>query len=128
MHLPLGRFRRLDKLEELRWNQHMTAFVLLAETWRGFDEGIAVNDLERTMMTGTKIALAAVLLMGVASTAQAGPDRGHDDPQRGGYHIGPFGQWLGGPSYRWRGYYSYGYAPAPYYYYRHYRGWRYRDY
>ena len=42
------------------------------------------------MLTKTKIALAAVLLVGVASVAQAG---GRDDADRsGGFRVGPTGQ------------------------------------
>jgi hypothetical protein len=76
------------------------------------------------MMTKTSIALAAALLLGVASAAQAGPDRGPEF--QGGYHIGPLGQWFGGPAFR-RGYYSYGYAPYGAFTYapRHYRMHRY---
>jgi hypothetical protein len=81
------------------------------------------------MLTKTTIALIAAVLIGVASTAQAGPDRGRDE--RGGYHVGPLGQWFGGPPVRRYGYvysapyaYSepygaygaYDYAPADGYY------------
>jgi|HubBroStandDraft_6_1064221.scaffolds.fasta_scaffold1835125_1 hypothetical protein len=42
------------------------------------------------MLTKSKIALAAVLLLGVASVAQAA---GRDDADRsGGYRVGPTGQ------------------------------------
>jgi hypothetical protein len=74
----------------------------------------------------TKIALAAAIVLGAAAAAQAGSK---DDfcAQCGGYHIGPLGQWFGGPPFR-RSYwgpgpfaYDYGYAYAP----RHHRYWRY---
>jgi hypothetical protein len=70
----------------------------------------------------TKTALAAALVLAALTTAQAKDDF-RDEPT-GGYHIGPLGQYFGGPVYRsrgYRGYYGYGYAPR---YYRH-RHWRY---
>jgi hypothetical protein len=42
------------------------------------------------MLSKTKIALAAVLMLGLASAAQAGS---RDDPETsGGYRVGPMGQ------------------------------------
>ena len=57
---------------------------------------------------------------------RVGVSRDENGGNTGGYHIGPFGQWLGGPAfrpfywgYRYRGAYAYG----PRYRYRRY--WRY---
>ena len=50
------------------------------------------------MLTKTKIAIAAAVVLGMASAAQAGSK---DDPESaGGFHIGPMGQFLGAPSAR----------------------------
>ena len=64
------------------------------------------------MLTKTTIVLATAVLLAVASAAQAGSDR--DREQRGGYHIGPLGQWFGGPAYAYPygAYATYGYAPG----------------
>ena len=81
------------------------------------------------MLTKTKIALAAALLLGAASAAQAGAK--DDAGTQGGFHIGPMGQFLGAPSARttsprWRAYEqrtginAYAFVPG----YRH-RMWRY---
>ena len=66
------------------------------------------------MMTKTKIALAAALLLGVASAAQAA-DR--DDGYAGGFRVGPTGQSFEGanPVYHpslARGAYASGRVPA----------------
>jgi Spy/CpxP family protein refolding chaperone len=54
--------------------------------------------MEMAMLTKTKIALAAALLLGAASAAQAGSK---DDPEStSGSHIGPMGQFFGTPSAR----------------------------
>ena len=66
------------------------------------------------MLARTKIALAAaVIIFAAAPAAQAGDNGGHED--RNGFHIGPLGQYFGGPFYRpfhhrsWgRGAYAYG--------------------
>lgn len=80
------------------------------------------------MLTKTKIALAAALVLGMASAAQAGSK---DDPNSsGGFHVGPMGQFFGAPSARtasprWRlyerrhGMNAYAFVPG----YRH-RVWR----
>jgi hypothetical protein len=48
------------------------------------------------MFTKTKIAVAAALVLGLASAAQAG---GRDDADpSGGYAVGPVGQSFNGPS------------------------------
>jgi hypothetical protein len=82
--------------------------------------------MEITMLT--KIALAAALVLGAAAAAQAGSK---DDycGNCGGFHVGPLGQWFGGPAFRprywgYRRYHrDYGYAFVPryerhWYYYR----------
>ncbi len=46
------------------------------------------------MLTKTKLALAAALVLGAASAAQAGKDGPSD--QTGGYRVGPLGQSLSG--------------------------------
>ena len=49
------------------------------------------------MLAKTKIALAAaVIIFGAASAARASD--GHED--RNGFHIGPLGQYFGGPFFR----------------------------
>jgi len=77
----------------------------------------------------TKIALAAALVLGAAAVAQAGSKNDNGGVNTGGYHIGPMGQWFGGPAfrprywgyrYRYRG--AYAYEPG----YRRY--WRYERY
>lgn len=50
------------------------------------------------MLTKTKIAIAAALVLGVASAAQAGSK--DDAESSGGFHIGPMGQFFGAPSAR----------------------------
>jgi hypothetical protein len=69
----------------------------------------------------TKAALATALVLAALTTAQAKEDW-RDQPS-GGFHIGPLGQYFGGPAYRWRGYYHYGYAPRQY---RHRHWWLHR--
>jgi hypothetical protein len=71
----------------------------------------------------TKLALAVVLALGVASAAQAGSKDDNGGNYNGGYHIGPWGQWFGGPAFRLRGYRGfYGpFAYAP----RYHRHWYY---
>ena len=76
----------------------------------------------------TKIALAAALAIGAASLAQAASRDDNGGNTSGGYHIGPMGQWFGGPAFRprywgygYRRYTPYGYAYAPGYR----RYWRY---
>jgi hypothetical protein len=75
-----------------------------------------------------KIALAAVLALGAASVAQAGSRDDNGSNTRGGYHVGPMGQWFGGPAFRTRhwgysgyAYERYGYDYVPGYH----RYWRY---
>jgi hypothetical protein len=46
------------------------------------------------MLTKTKIAVAAVLMLGAASAAQAGSK--DDADYGGGYKVGPLGQTFGG--------------------------------
>jgi hypothetical protein len=77
----------------------------------------------------TRIVLAAALVLGAAAVAQASSGRDENGGSHGGYHISPFGQWLGGPPYRplyWGYYYpgAYEYEP-PRYPYRPYPYWRY---
>ena len=74
----------------------------------------------------TRIVLAVALVLGAAAAAQASSSRDDNGGYTGGYHIGPFGQWLGGSAFRpfywghrYRGVYAYG----PRYRYRRY--WRY---
>ena len=76
----------------------------------------------------TRIVLAAALVLGAVAVAQASSGRDDYGGSHGGYHIGPFGQWLGGPpfrplywGYRYPG--AYGYEPPRYY--RPYPYWRY---
>ena len=74
----------------------------------------------------TKIALAAAIALGAAAAAQAGSRNDEGGRIQGGYHIGPLGQWFGGPAFRWRYWgrpymYDYGYAYVP----RYHRYWRY---
>jgi hypothetical protein len=45
------------------------------------------------MITETKLALAALLVLGIASAAQAGSK---DDAETRGYGVGPLGQSFGG--------------------------------
>jgi len=62
----------------------------------------------------SRIALAVALVVGAAAVAQASSSRDDYGGNSGGYHIGPNGQWLGGPAfrpnywgYRYRGTYAY---------------------
>ena len=75
----------------------------------------------------TRFVLAGALLLGAAAVAQASSCMDEYGGNSGGYHIGPFGQWLGGPAYRPL-YWGYRY-PGPYAYgpkYRYCPGyWRY---
>jgi hypothetical protein len=59
----------------------------------------------------TRIVLAVALVLGAAAVAQASSGRDENGGQRGGYHIGPFGQWLGGPPFR-PYYWGYRYLPT----------------
>ena len=79
----------------------------------------------------TRIGLAVAIVLGAAAVAQASSSRDDYGGNSGGYHIGPFGQWLGGPAFN-PSYWGYGYRGAyayepryyePRYRYRHY--WRY---
>jgi hypothetical protein len=77
----------------------------------------------------TRIVLAVALVLGAATVAQASSGRDEYGGSHGGFHIGPFGQWLGGPPYRplyWGYPYpgAYEYEP-PRYPYRPYPYWRY---
>jgi len=66
----------------------------------------------------TRIVLAVALVLGAAAVAQASSGRDEYGGNRGGYHIGPFGQWLGGPPYRplyWGYPYRGGYVYEPVY-------------
>jgi hypothetical protein len=70
----------------------------------------------------TRIVLAVALVFGAAAVAQASSGRDENGGQRGGYHIGPFGQWLGGPAFRplyWGYPYRGGYVYEPRYRYRY---------
>ena len=74
-----------------------------------------------------RIVLAIALVLGAAAVAQASSGRDDNGGNTGGDHIGPFGQWLGGPAYRplyWGYRYRYrgAYAYQPRYRYRY---WRY---
>ena len=73
----------------------------------------------------TRIVLAVALVLGAAAVAQASSSRDEIGGGRGGYHIGPFGQWFGGPAFRpyYWGYRYRAYAYQPRYRYRRY--WRY---
>jgi hypothetical protein len=74
----------------------------------------------------TRIALAVALVFGAAAVAQASSSRDDNGGNSGGYHIGPYGQWLGGPAFRpyfWGYRYRGAYAYEPRYRYR--RNWRY---
>jgi hypothetical protein len=69
------------------------------------------------MLSLTKIALAAAIALGgvtIGSVASQASSAGEDI---GGFHVGPMGQWLGGPS---RGYRSPAFAYVPQYH----RTWR----
>ena len=44
----------------------------------------------------TRIVLAAALVLGAAAVAQASSGRDENGGSHGGYHISPFGLWLGG--------------------------------
>jgi hypothetical protein len=73
----------------------------------------------------TRIVLVVALFLGAAAVAQASSGRDDNGGNSGGYHIGPFGQWLGGPAYRplyWGYRYRGAYAYQPRYRYRY---WRY---
>lgn len=72
----------------------------------------------------TRIVLAVALVVGAAAVAQASSSRDDNGGNSGGYHIGPYGQWLGGPAFRhYWGYHSRGaFAYEPRYRYR--RSWR----
>jgi hypothetical protein len=74
------------------------------------------------MLTKTKIALAAVLMLGAGSLAQASNDNDGGN-NTGGYHWGPMGQYLGGTGFwpHWRGHRGafFGFAYEP----RHRRVW-----
>ena len=80
----------------------------------------------------TRIVLAVALVLGAAAVAQASSSRDDYGGNSGGYHLGPFGQWLGGPAFRpsdWGYPGAYAYEPGyyepryyePRYRYRHYR-------
>ena len=78
------------------------------------------------MLTKSKLAVAAVLILGAASAAQAANDNQSRD--RGGSDIGPLGQCFVPPDCGQEGYRhrrgSYGFAYVPDYRYRHHREWR----
>ena len=74
----------------------------------------------------TKIVLAVALVLGAAAVAQASSSRDDNGGNSGGYHIGPYCQWLGGAAFRsfyWGYHYRGAYAYEPRY--RHRRYWRY---
>jgi hypothetical protein len=76
----------------------------------------------------TRIVLAVALVLGAAAVAQASSGRDDVGGNTGGYHIGPFGQWLGGRPYRplyWGYRYPGAYAYGTRYRYRPYPYWRY---
>jgi hypothetical protein len=73
------------------------------------------------MLGKTALALAAALIFGAVTAAQAN-DNADNWNEVGGYHIGPLGQHLGGPFWpHWRGHRSafFGFAYVP----RHHRVW-----
>ena len=74
------------------------------------------------MFTKTTMALAAVVILGAVSVAQAN-DNADNWNEQGGFHFGPLGQRMGGTGFwpRWRGHPSafYGFAYVP----RHHRFW-----
>jgi hypothetical protein len=86
-------------------------------------------------MLSTKLTIAAVVLLGAISIAQAAggsDDRGHI----GGYDVGPLGQCFdpaacGGQNYAYgyapplNGYYAYGYSRPPGWHYTRRHGWHY---
>jgi hypothetical protein len=82
------------------------------------------------MLTKSKLAIAAVLILGAASAAQAGKDVDSDRAANGGYAWGPMGQRMGGsavnPAYHRRGAHAYAYVPSTRY--RHHRDYWDRDY
>jgi len=75
----------------------------------------------------TKIVLAAALVFGAAAAAQASGSQNDYGGNTGGYHIGPMGQWFGGPAFRPR-YWGYRYRGAYAYVPRYRRYWRYERY
>ena len=80
---------------------------------------------QRKQIGEDTIALAVALVFGAAAVAQASSSRDDNGGNSGGYHIGPYGQWLGGPAFRpyYWGYHSRGaFAYEPRYRYR--RSWR----
>jgi hypothetical protein len=90
------------------------------------DRPIANAHWRDTMLT--RIVLAVALVLGAAAVAQASSGRDDVGGNTGGYHIGPFGQWLGGRPYRplyWGYRYPGAYAYGTRYRYRPYPYWRY---
>jgi opacity protein-like surface antigen len=84
---------------------------------------------EIPMLSMTKLALAAALVLGAASAASANDNDRND---QGGYRVGPLGQSFEGanpayhPSMRREmrhGYGAYAFAPDYRFPYRHHRGW-----
>jgi hypothetical protein len=77
----------------------------------------------------TRIVLAVALVLGAAAVAQASSGRDENSGNTGGYHIGPFGQWLGGRPFRPL-YWGYPYPGDPAYGPRYHYGpyWRYEPY
>jgi hypothetical protein len=77
---------------------------------------------DKIMLTKTAMALAAVVILGAVSVAQAN-DNADNWNDVGGFRIGPLGQRLGGTGFRphWRGHPGafYGFAYAP----RYHRVW-----
>jgi hypothetical protein len=81
MMRPAGRIAYMSvKLEH---RQHTTVIYSLEE-----------NKKEIPMLTKSKLAISAALLLGAASVAQAANDN-QSDPNRG-FAFGPYGQWMGG--------------------------------
>jgi len=68
------------------------------------------------MIIKTTIALAAALLLGVATTAVAGDNEGHERQSEGyAFHTGPLGQPLSGSgAYAYAPFGAYAYAPYGY--------------
>jgi hypothetical protein len=84
------------------------------------------------MLTKSKLALAAMLILGAASAAQAGKDA--DPEATGGFVWGPLGQRMGGsavnPAYhrslggRRGAFRDYAYVPSRHRFHRDLRDWR----
>jgi hypothetical protein len=91
-------------------------------TYAGRIRFLAGKKMENdTMLTKTRLAIAAALIFGATSAVQASNENDGGN-NTGGYHIGPMGQHLGGPFLpHWRGHRGafFGFAYEP----RHRRVW-----